>query len=297
MSGGFAGFDAARGRLKLVQAGLAVSVTGDSSQARVYNLAQEAGRRREATTATADKTTPWPATAHSTTTPCLLLLPCYCLDTVSRPGVTARSCAHPPLVETIPRHVVLEPARQRRRQGSAGQDRTLLGREQPARRRAESPRDQPGHQLLRQDWAGLSLAAHVSRRCSSPTIAATSPARRAAADQTAPGTPADEGTPRRSTFEDVFFVHPAAEGIPTDSERLRGHVSLWLPKARSIKDLSVRFFCRYDIAWPDTIPYESGMCMERTVSLVSDGEELLLDKGEHTFEVSAPAESSVFALR
>jgi hypothetical protein len=27
--------------------------------------------------------------------------------------------------------------------------------------------------------------------------------------------------------------------------------------------------------------------MERTVSLVSDGEELQLDKGEHTFEVSA----------
>ncbi|BGP01253.1 Proteophosphoglycan ppg4 [Rhodotorula toruloides ATCC 204091] len=89
---------------------------------------------------------------------------------------------------------------------------------------------------------------------------------------------------RISTIEDVFFVHPAAEGVPTDSERLRGHVSLWLPKARSIKDLSVRFFARYDIAWPDTTPYESGVCLERTVSLVNDGEEMQLDKGEHTFE-------------
>lgn len=47
----------------------------------------------------------------------------------------------------------------------------------------------------------------------------------------------------------------------------------------------MRLIGRYDIGWNDSTPYESGVCLERTVSLLSDGEELQLEKGEHTFEV------------
>lgn len=56
-------------------------------------------------------------------------------------------------------------------------------------------------------------------------------------------------------------------------------------KPRTLKHLTVRLIGRYDIGWNDSTPYESGVCLERTVSLLSDGEELQLEKGEHTFEV------------
>lgn len=57
-------------------------------------------------------------------------------------------------------------------------------------------------------------------------------------------------------------------------------------KARALKHLTVRLVGRYDIGWTDSTPYESGICLERTVSLLKEGEEVQLERGEHTFEVS-----------
>ncbi|GAA5989603.1 hypothetical protein JCM10908_000549 [Rhodotorula pacifica] len=87
-----------------------------------------------------------------------------------------------------------------------------------------------------------------------------------------------------SLVEDVFFLHPTPEGMPSDDEFVRGTVTLYLPKARALKHLTVRLVGRYDIGWTDSTPYESGICLERTVSLLKEGEEVQLERGEHTFE-------------
>ncbi|GAA5899208.1 hypothetical protein JCM6882_009284 [Rhodosporidiobolus microsporus] len=87
-----------------------------------------------------------------------------------------------------------------------------------------------------------------------------------------------------SIAQDVFFLHPSPEGVPTNDELVTGTVRLWLPKPRTLKHLTVRLVGRYDIGWPDRAPYESGTCLDRTVSLVQGDEELQLGKGEHVFE-------------
>ncbi|BGP61365.1 hypothetical protein NBRC10512_003678 [Rhodotorula toruloides] len=99
-----------------------------------------------------------------------------------------------------------------------------------------------------------------------------------------------------SLVEDVFFLHPEPDGRPSDDEFVRGNVRLWLPKPRTLKHLTVRLIGRYDIGWNDSTPYESGVCLERTVSLLSDGEELQLEKGEHTFEfiIIVPASTACY---
>ncbi|GAA5879422.1 hypothetical protein JCM3774_005236 [Rhodotorula dairenensis] len=86
-----------------------------------------------------------------------------------------------------------------------------------------------------------------------------------------------------SLVEDVFFLHPAPEG-PTYDEHVRGTVTLFLPKPRTLKHLTVRLVGQYNIGWTDNTPYESGTCLERTVSLLNEGEEVQLERGEHTFE-------------
>lgn len=67
-------------------------------------------------------------------------------------------------------------------------------------------------------------------------------------------------------------------------------------KARHLKHLTVRLVGRYDIGWTDSTPYESGVCLERTVSLLSPGEEIHLERGEHVFEVSRGAVQSEPAI-
>ncbi|GAA5899240.1 hypothetical protein JCM6882_009292 [Rhodosporidiobolus microsporus] len=96
--------------------------------------------------------------------------------------------------------------------------------------------------------------------------------------------------------QDVFFLHPSPEGVPTDDELVTGTVRLWLPKPRTLKHLTVRLVGRYDIGWPDQTPYESGKCLERTVSLVQGNEELHLAKGEHMFEfiIIVPANTACY---
>ncbi|GAA5999006.1 uncharacterized protein JCM10292_003251 [Rhodotorula paludigena] len=87
-----------------------------------------------------------------------------------------------------------------------------------------------------------------------------------------------------SLVEDVFFLHPGPDDQPSEDEIVKGTVTLWLPKPRALKHLTVRLVGRYDIGWDDSTPYESGICLERTVSLIQDGEVAQLEKGEHTFE-------------
>ncbi|GAA5824110.1 hypothetical protein JCM11251_001526 [Rhodosporidiobolus azoricus] len=96
--------------------------------------------------------------------------------------------------------------------------------------------------------------------------------------------------------QDVFFLHPSPEGVPTDDELVTGQVRLRLPKARTLKHLTVWLVGRYDIGWPDQTPYESGKCLERTVSLVQGDEELQLEKGEHVFEfiIIVPANTACY---
>ncbi|GAA5943731.1 uncharacterized protein JCM15063_005819 [Sporobolomyces koalae] len=87
-----------------------------------------------------------------------------------------------------------------------------------------------------------------------------------------------------SLAQDVFFLHPAPEGVPTYDEIIAGTVTLWLPKPRTLKHFTVRLRGLYDIGWNDSTPYESGICLEKTVSLCQEGTEVSLEKGEHTFE-------------
>ncbi|TNY20512.1 hypothetical protein DMC30DRAFT_416925 [Rhodotorula diobovata] len=99
-----------------------------------------------------------------------------------------------------------------------------------------------------------------------------------------------------SLVEDVFFLHPGPPEQPSEDEMIRGTVTLFLPKARSLKHLTVRLVGRYDIGWPDSSPYESGVCLERTVSLIQEGEDAQLGKGEHTFEfiIIVPASAACY---
>ncbi|GAA6016537.1 hypothetical protein JCM11491_002354 [Sporobolomyces phaffii] len=87
-----------------------------------------------------------------------------------------------------------------------------------------------------------------------------------------------------SLAQDVFFLHPAPPGVPTYDEFIAGTVTLWLPKPRTLKHFTVRLRGLYDIGWNDATPYESGICLEKTVSLFEEGNEVSLEKGEHTFE-------------
>ncbi|GAA5959797.1 hypothetical protein JCM21900_001018 [Sporobolomyces salmonicolor] len=99
-----------------------------------------------------------------------------------------------------------------------------------------------------------------------------------------------------SLAQDVFFLHPAPEGVPTDDEIVQGTVTLWLPKPRSLKHLTVRLVGLYDIGWNDSTPYESGVCLEKTVALFRDGEVVELEKGEHTFEfiIIVPSQTACY---
>ncbi|GAA5824172.1 hypothetical protein JCM11251_001551 [Rhodosporidiobolus azoricus] len=85
--------------------------------------------------------------------------------------------------------------------------------------------------------------------------------------------------------QETFFLHPNPQvGAPTHDETFTGHIRLWLPKSRILKNLTVTLVGQYDIGWPDSRPFETGKLLERTVSLVQGGEGLKLEKGEHTFE-------------
>ncbi|GAA5892710.1 hypothetical protein JCM6882_000561 [Rhodosporidiobolus microsporus] len=98
--------------------------------------------------------------------------------------------------------------------------------------------------------------------------------------------------------EDVVYLRPSIDEIPGEDELLKGSVTLWLPKPRRLKSLSVRMFGKYDISWPTesarTPPFESGVLSERMVNLLGEGEEVELEKGGHTFEFMffIPADSA-----
>lgn len=61
-------------------------------------------------------------------------------------------------------------------------------------------------------------------------------------------------------------------------------MTLFLPKPRSLKHLTVRLSGRQDIGFPGGVrPYESELVLEKEVSLVPTKDEVNLERGEHEF--------------
>lgn len=75
-------------------------------------------------------------------------------------------------------------------------------------------------------------------------------------------------------------------------------MTLWLPKPRTLRHLSVQLLGRQDIGWADNRPYETSIILDREVTLhdslgaKEEQAHLKLDKGEHTFEFSILVPSS-----
>ena len=69
-------------------------------------------------------------------------------------------------------------------------------------------------------------------------------------------------------------------------------VTLYLPKKRSLSNLTVRLVGRQDISWGDSRPYETGICLDKLVELFPGKNEVDLDKGEHKFAFSIIVPSS-----
>lgn len=69
-------------------------------------------------------------------------------------------------------------------------------------------------------------------------------------------------------------------------------VTIWLPKARHLRHLSVKLHGRQDIGWPDSRPYESASSLEKEVALIEDDQDVLLERGEHSFSFSMIVPSS-----
>ncbi|GAA6034601.1 hypothetical protein JCM8097_005417 [Rhodosporidiobolus ruineniae] len=88
---------------------------------------------------------------------------------------------------------------------------------------------------------------------------------------------------------DVVYLRPSLEEN-TGEEPLKGSLSLFLPKPRKLKSLTVKLVGRYDLTWPldsgHHPVHESGVVFERTVRLLDEQgvNELELEKGEHEFE-------------
>ncbi|KAI5477091.1 Immunoglobulin E-set domain protein [Pseudohyphozyma bogoriensis] len=97
-------------------------------------------------------------------------------------------------------------------------------------------------------------------------------------------------TLRVTIAEEILFLHPADGETPTEDPWLSGSVTLWLPKARTLKQLTVRLQGRQDIGYPDGRPYESAITLDKVVSLLE--KDLELEKGEHTFAFSIIVPSS-----
>ncbi|KAK4702557.1 hypothetical protein P7C70_g3666, partial [Phenoliferia sp. Uapishka_3] len=95
-----------------------------------------------------------------------------------------------------------------------------------------------------------------------------------------------------SLTEELLYLHPAPEGTPTEDPWVSGNVTLWLPKARNLRHLTVRLLGKMEIAWPDNRPYESAIVLDKLVTLFEEDKDVLLSKGEHTFAFSIIVPSS-----
>ncbi|ORY92839.1 hypothetical protein BCR35DRAFT_298408 [Leucosporidium creatinivorum] len=86
--------------------------------------------------------------------------------------------------------------------------------------------------------------------------------------------------------EELLYLHPQAEeGRPTHDPSVEGTVTLYLPKARALNHLSIKLTGRTDLGWK-TRPYESFVCLEKSIELVAEDKDRMLEKGEHVFAFS-----------
>ncbi|ORY80777.1 hypothetical protein BCR35DRAFT_304357 [Leucosporidium creatinivorum] len=95
-------------------------------------------------------------------------------------------------------------------------------------------------------------------------------------------------------LEDHLYMKPSFdENTPTSDPLLQGTVTLHLPKARTLRHLSVQVLGLQDIGWGDNRAIESSIVLDREVTLLDslaskadddDSAHLKLEKGEHTWE-------------
>jgi hypothetical protein len=109
----------------------------------------------------------------------------------------------------------------------------------------------------------------------------------------------DEDTPTSDPMVQGTYVVGSRQ--PSRADLASSHrVTLFLPKARTLRHLSVRVIGRQDIGWSDHRPHESFISLDREVTLHDslssknddDGAHLKLEKGEHTWEFSILIPSS-----
>ncbi|KAM0787812.1 hypothetical protein ACM66B_003866 [Microbotryomycetes sp. NB124-2] len=84
--------------------------------------------------------------------------------------------------------------------------------------------------------------------------------------------------------EEVLYLFPKPD-VPTYDPYVEGTVTLYLPKARALRNLSVKLVGRVDLGWVNK-PYESFVVLEKTIELVPDDKDIQLEKGEHVFAFS-----------
>ncbi|KAK4049123.1 hypothetical protein OIO90_005593 [Microbotryomycetes sp. JL221] len=84
--------------------------------------------------------------------------------------------------------------------------------------------------------------------------------------------------------EEVLYLFPKP-GVPTYDPYVEGTVTLYLPKARSLRNLTVKLWGRVDLGWVNK-PYEAYTVLEKSIELVSDDKDIHLEKGEHVFAFS-----------
>lgn len=112
------------------------------------------------------------------------------------------------------------------------------------------------------------------------------------------GANADRVGPLQVTLiEEIVFVQPpVAPGEISWDAPVQGVVTLRLPKARVLRDLTVRLVGKQEIEWPnDGRPREAGTIFTKTIELVGE-KDTQLDKGEHTFAftINVPSTSAPY---
>ncbi|KDE08383.1 hypothetical protein MVLG_01421 [Microbotryum lychnidis-dioicae p1A1 Lamole] len=88
--------------------------------------------------------------------------------------------------------------------------------------------------------------------------------------------------------EDLLFLHPGPPDQPTYDPSVEGTVTLYLPKGRTLRHLSVKLQGICSIGFQHR-PYETFTCLEKELTLVRDiggGADTYLERGEHIFSFS-----------
>ncbi|SCV74379.1 BQ2448_6811 [Microbotryum intermedium] len=91
-----------------------------------------------------------------------------------------------------------------------------------------------------------------------------------------------------SFTEDLLFLHPGPPDQPTYDPSVEGTVTLYLPKGRTLRHLSVKLQGICSIGFQHR-PYETFTCLEKELTLVRDiegGADTYFERGEHIFSFS-----------